>query len=80
MATTEDGTSGKVQALGVMRLLGMLFQPRRQGAGELRSELRQRGLERARAFSWDAAASATLEVYREAAAVGSGPTRGARHA
>ncbi len=48
--------------------------------GDLRAELRQRGLERARAFSWDAAASATLEVYRDAAAVGSGPTRGARHA
>ena len=48
--------------------------------GELRTELRQRGLERARAFSWDAAAAATLEVYRDAAAVGPGLTRGARHA
>jgi glycosyltransferase involved in cell wall biosynthesis len=31
-------------------------------------ELRARGLERARAFSWDDAARQTLEVYREAAA------------
>jgi glycosyltransferase involved in cell wall biosynthesis len=33
-----------------------------------REELRARGLERARAFSWKAAAAATAEVYREAAA------------
>ena len=36
----------------------------------LRAELRERGFERARAFSWDTAAQETLEVYREAAAVG----------
>ena len=32
-----------------------------------RDELRRLGLERARAFSWDAAARATAEVYREVA-------------
>lgn len=32
----------------------------------LREELRARGFERARAFSWDVAAQRTLEVYREA--------------
>jgi len=37
-------------------------------SGSLREELRARGLERARAFSWDTAAQQTLEVYREAAA------------
>ncbi|MET0791315.1 MAG: glycosyltransferase family 1 protein [Polyangiaceae bacterium] len=36
----------------------------------LRSELRERGLERARAFSWDSAARDTLEVYRDAAQAG----------
>ena len=35
---------------------------------ERRDELRQRGLERARAFDWAASARATVEVYREAAA------------
>jgi glycosyltransferase involved in cell wall biosynthesis len=39
-------------------------------SGSLRDELRARGIERARAFSWDAAARDTLEVYREAAAAG----------
>jgi glycosyltransferase involved in cell wall biosynthesis len=34
----------------------------------LREELRARGFERARAFSWDVAARQTLEVYREALA------------
>jgi glycosyltransferase involved in cell wall biosynthesis len=48
--------------------------------GALRSELREHGLERARAFSWDAAAVATLEVYREASAAGPGSLRGRRHA
>jgi glycosyltransferase involved in cell wall biosynthesis len=48
--------------------------------GALRAELRERGIERARAFSWDAAAQATLEVYREARAAGQGPEQAARHA
>ena len=39
-------------------------------SGSLREELRARGLERARAFSWDVAARQTLEIYREAAASG----------
>ncbi|MEO6599704.1 MAG: glycosyltransferase family 1 protein [Polyangiaceae bacterium] len=37
-----------------------------------RLEMRERGLERARAFSWDTAARETLEVYREAAQAGPG--------
>jgi glycosyltransferase involved in cell wall biosynthesis len=37
-------------------------------AGLRRDELRRLGLERARAFSWKAAAGATMAVYREAAA------------
>ncbi|EYF08915.1 Hypothetical protein CAP_2776 [Chondromyces apiculatus DSM 436] len=36
----------------------------------LREELRGRGVERARAFSWEACAKTTLEVYREAARLG----------
>ena len=36
-------------------------------AGERRDELRRLGLERARAFSWDAAARATADVYRNMA-------------
>jgi glycosyltransferase involved in cell wall biosynthesis len=46
-------------------------------SGSLRDELRVRGFERARAFSWDAAARQTLEVYREVAAAGA---EGPRHA
>jgi hypothetical protein len=34
----------------------------------LAAELRQRGLARARAFSWEETASQTLAIYREAAA------------
>ena len=37
-------------------------------AAQRRDELRQRGLERARAFSWAAVARATEAVYREASA------------
>ncbi|HEY0466054.1 MAG TPA: glycosyltransferase family 1 protein [Polyangiaceae bacterium] len=44
-------------------------------SGSLREELRARGFERARAFSWHAAAQQTLEVYREAALVGPGEAR-----
>jgi len=44
-------------------------------SGSLREELRARGFERARAFSWDAAAQQTLEVYREAAAAGPSEVR-----
>jgi glycosyltransferase involved in cell wall biosynthesis len=38
--------------------------------GSLAEEMRQRGLERAQAFSWDATAKTTVEVYRDAAAAG----------
>jgi len=37
-------------------------------AAAQRAELVSRGLERARAFRWDAIADATVGVYREAAA------------
>jgi glycosyltransferase involved in cell wall biosynthesis len=37
-------------------------------AGRRREELRAAGLERARAFTWEAAGKATAAVYREAAA------------
>lgn len=37
-------------------------------AGRRREELRAAGLERARSFTWEAAAKATADVYREAAA------------
>ena len=42
----------------------------------LRAEIRERGFERARAFSWASAAAQTLEVYRDAAAAGPGPAGG----
>jgi len=48
--------------------------------GARRAELRERGLERARAFNWDAAAVATLEVYRDAAAAGPESRRSQGHA
>ena len=45
----------------------------------LREELREKGLERRKAFSWDRTASATLDAFREAAAEGPRyPTRDAR--
>jgi glycosyltransferase involved in cell wall biosynthesis len=59
---------------------GLATAMRKLRDGSLRSELRARGLERARAFSWDTAAAATLEVYREAAAVACDGVRGARRA
>lgn len=40
------------------------------GDAALRGELRARGIERARAFSWDACAQGTLDAYREAARLG----------
>jgi glycosyltransferase involved in cell wall biosynthesis len=59
---------------------GLATAMRKMRDPSLRGELRERGLERARAFSWDTAAKATLEVYREAASEGPGPTRGTRRA
>jgi len=49
---------------------GLASAMNRLREGSLREELRQRGFERARAFSWDTAARQTLEVYREAAIAG----------
>jgi glycosyltransferase involved in cell wall biosynthesis len=49
---------------------GLAAAMRRLRDGALREELRARGFERARAFSWDTAAAQTLEVYREAARAG----------
>jgi len=54
---------------------GLASAINRLRSGSLRDELRARGLERARAFSWDVAARQTLEVYREAAALGPNEVR-----
>jgi len=54
---------------------GLASAIRQLRSGSLREELRARGLERARAFSWDVAAQQTLEVYREAAAAGADEAR-----
>jgi glycosyltransferase involved in cell wall biosynthesis len=50
--------------------VGMAAAMNRLRDDALRGELRERGLERARAFDWQSAAAATLEVYREALADG----------
>ncbi len=68
------GGAGLTAAVG--DVAGLATAMRRIRSESLRGELRERGLERAKAFSWDAAARATLEVYREAAA--EGPRRSAR--
>ncbi len=70
------GGAGLLTAAGDPMSLARGINDLRQG--ELRSELRERGLERARAFSWDRAAALTLEVYREALTIGA-PAR-SRHA
>jgi glycosyltransferase involved in cell wall biosynthesis len=44
-------------------------------AGGMRDDLRQRGLLRAREFSWERTAEATLAVYREAAAEATQPRK-----
>jgi glycosyltransferase involved in cell wall biosynthesis len=41
----------------------------------MRDDLRQRGLLRAREFSWERTAEATLAVYREAAAEATQPRK-----
>jgi glycosyltransferase involved in cell wall biosynthesis len=62
---------------------GLLLPPRDVGAwvealgrvlddGHLRAGLRDRGLERARRFGWDAAARKTLDVYRSAMSAAGG--------
>jgi glycosyltransferase involved in cell wall biosynthesis len=60
------GGAGLHAAVGDAASLAMAINKLRSGS--LRDELRARGFERARAFSWDVAAQQTLEVYREAAA------------
>jgi glycosyltransferase involved in cell wall biosynthesis len=62
------GGAGLYAAVGDPAGLAAAINKLRDGA--LRGELRERGLERARAFSWDSAARDTLEVYRDAAAAG----------
>ncbi len=62
------GGAGLTAAVG--DVAGLASAMRRVRSDSLRQELRERGLERAKAFSWDEAARATLEVYREAAADG----------
>ena len=62
------GGAGLHATVGDAASLALAIEQLRSGS--LREELRSRGLERARAFSWDTAARQTLEVYREAAAAG----------
>ena len=64
------GGAGLTTAVG--DVAGLASAMRLVRSDSIRSELRARGLERAKAFSWDGAARATLEVYREAAAEGGG--------
>ncbi len=70
------GGAGLHAAVG--DIAGLARAMRQMRDASLRDELRARGLERARTFSWDAAARATLEVYREAAAAGPGLQASAR--
>ena len=62
------GGAGLLAAVGDRA--GLATAIRKVRDASLRAELRARGLDRARAFSWDSAARATLEVYREAATEG----------
>ena len=71
VVTSADGATAEV-ADGAAVLVDPL-DPEAIAAGiadalARREELRDRGLERARAFSWAAAAEATAAVYREVAA------------
>jgi glycosyltransferase involved in cell wall biosynthesis len=60
------GGAGVLVAPGDSRALAAAIRRLVEEPG-LRGELRERGLARARDFSWDRNARATLEVYREAA-------------
>jgi glycosyltransferase involved in cell wall biosynthesis len=62
-ADLADGAAVLVDPLDVEAIAAGI-----QEAVARREELRAAGLERARGFTWQAAADATLEVYREAAA------------
>jgi glycosyltransferase involved in cell wall biosynthesis len=67
------GGAGLHAAVGSDQAMAQALQ-RLRGSG-VRDELRQKGLARARAFSWERTAEATLAVYREAAAAGAGSGR-----
>jgi glycosyltransferase involved in cell wall biosynthesis len=58
------GGAGLLAPVGNVAELAAAIERLQDGA--LRQELRGKGLERARAFSWDDTARATLEAYREA--------------
>jgi glycosyltransferase involved in cell wall biosynthesis len=62
-AEVADGAAVLVDPLDVEAIAAGIQEARRR-----REELRAAGLERARGFTWEAAARATVEVYREAAA------------
>ncbi|AKT42968.1 glycosyltransferase family 4 protein [Chondromyces crocatus] len=63
------GGAGVHVPRGEVGALAEAMQKVREEAG-WRAELRARGLERARAFSWDACAQTTFEVHEEAARLG----------
>src|SRR4051794_35293048 len=62
MAELADGAAVLVDPLDPAAIAEGIVRAERE-----RDELRRRGLERARAFSWRAVAEATVDVYREAA-------------
>ena len=62
-AELADGAAVLVDPLDVEAIAAGIEEAMRR-----REELRAAGIERARGFSWEAAARATVEVYREAAA------------
>jgi glycosyltransferase involved in cell wall biosynthesis len=62
MAEVADGAAVLVDPLDPAAIAAGIAR-----ADSNRDELRRRGFQRARAFSWRAVADATLEVYREAA-------------
>jgi glycosyltransferase involved in cell wall biosynthesis len=62
-AEVADGAAVLVDPFDVEAIAAGIQEARRR-----REELRAAGLTRARGFTWDAAAKATAEVYREAAA------------
>ncbi|MBK9263349.1 MAG: glycosyltransferase family 4 protein [Polyangiaceae bacterium] len=63
------GGAGLHFACGSAEDLGRVMR-RLMDSPNLADELRHRGIERAKAFSWDATAKTTVEVYREAAQLG----------
>jgi glycosyltransferase involved in cell wall biosynthesis len=63
MAELANGAAVLVDPLNVDAIAAGIEEAVRRGA-----ELRAKGIERARGYTWEAAARATVEVYREAAA------------